>query len=164
MTQKEIELARQAYSPAAKRGAILFFVMSALSSISEMYEYSLGSYLIVFYNSLVHSNKEKIAEARLRAIIDKLTMNVYEYTCLGIFETHKLMFSFHMTLMILDEEKELNHAELSFFLKGNTSLEQVSAPKPYRWITDLGWKDMQKIITIGEEYKPLIQDLERNEH
>jgi len=33
-------------------------------------------------------------ENRLRNIIDKLTLNVYDYTCLGVFEVHKLMFSF----------------------------------------------------------------------
>jgi dynein heavy chain len=48
ITSQEIEQARQAYSPVAKRGAILFFAMSSLSSISEMYEYSLSSYLTVF--------------------------------------------------------------------------------------------------------------------
>jgi dynein heavy chain len=48
ITSQEIEQARQSYSPVAKRGAILFFAMSGLSSISEMYEYSLSSYLQVF--------------------------------------------------------------------------------------------------------------------
>lgn len=37
-----------AYTNVAKRGAVLFFTMSGLSSISEMYEYSLTSYLAVF--------------------------------------------------------------------------------------------------------------------
>lgn len=48
----QIEQARQAYTPVAIRGAILFFAMTGLSRISQMYEYSLGSYLIVFNNSL----------------------------------------------------------------------------------------------------------------
>ncbi len=84
--QQEIEQARQSYSPAAKRGAILFFAMTSLSSISEMYEYSLSSYLTVFNNSLRDARKDTILENRLRNIIDKLTLNVYEYTCYGIFE------------------------------------------------------------------------------
>jgi dynein heavy chain len=44
-TSREIEVARQSYSPVAKRGAILFFAMTGLSSISEMYQYSLLAYL-----------------------------------------------------------------------------------------------------------------------
>ena len=72
----------------------MFFAMSALSSISEMYEYSLSSYLIVFNSALKDARKDTILENRLRNIIDKLTLYVYDYTCLGIFEIHKLMFSF----------------------------------------------------------------------
>jgi len=47
-TSADIEQARNAYQPVAKRGAILFFAMSSLSAISDMYEYSLNSYLAVF--------------------------------------------------------------------------------------------------------------------
>jgi dynein heavy chain len=88
-----------------------------------MYEYSLSSYLNVFNQSLRDARKDTILENRLRNIIDKMTLNVYDYTCLGIFEVHKLMFAFHMTIMIQDGEKLINHMELDFFLKGNTSLE-----------------------------------------
>ena len=33
------------------------------------------------------------------------------------------MFSFKMTISILEGDKLLNHTELDFFLKGNTALE-----------------------------------------
>lgn len=115
-----------------------------------MYEYSLASYLIVFNNSLRDAKNDPVLETRLRAIIDKLTLNVYEYTCLGIFEVHKLMFSFHMTIMIIEEELELNRSELDFFLKGNQSLSEVDSPKPYKWIFEQGWKDIQKLGSIGD--------------
>ena len=41
----EIEKMRDGYRPAAKRGAILFFVLSELTTINTMYQYSLASYL-----------------------------------------------------------------------------------------------------------------------
>lgn len=145
------------------RGAILFFAMSSLSAISEMYEYSLASYLQVFNQSLRDARKDNILENRLRNIMDRLTLNVYDYTCLGIFGRHILIFALQMTLMIKEERNLLNHEELNFFLKGNTSLEQVSRPKPYKWIPDAGWKDMQKLVTIDKEYANLITDLEQNE-
>lgn len=59
-----------------------------------MYQYSLTAYLLVFNNSLRDARKDTILENRLRNISDKLTMNVYDYTCMGIFEIHKLMYSF----------------------------------------------------------------------
>lgn len=51
-TSKIIFEARQVYIPAALRGSILFFVMTGLSSVSCMYEYSLTSYQNVFQKSL----------------------------------------------------------------------------------------------------------------
>jgi len=94
LTKQELEAAMQAYIPVAWRGSILFFSMTGLSSISEMYEYSLGSYLQVFNQSLKEARSDAILENRIRNIIDKLTHNVFNYTTLGIFEVHKLMYSF----------------------------------------------------------------------
>jgi len=47
VTADEIEKATDLYRPAAKRGAILFFALAGLSSISSMYEFSLSAYLEV---------------------------------------------------------------------------------------------------------------------
>jgi dynein heavy chain len=68
-----------------------------------------------------------------------------------------------MTIMLIEGDGLLNKIELDFFLKGNTALESVQRPKPYKWLTEGGWKDMQKLVTIGEEYKNLVNDLENNE-
>jgi len=73
------------------------------------------------------------------------------------------MFSFHMTIMIIEEELVLNRQELNFFLKGNQSLSEVEKAKPYKWVPEQGWKDLQQLITIGPEYKNMITDLENNE-
>ena len=46
-TAKEIETLRDGYRPAARRGAVLFFVLSEMAAINSMYQYSLSSYLQV---------------------------------------------------------------------------------------------------------------------
>lgn len=94
VTNEDIEANREEYKPVAKRGAILFFALTGLSQISEMYEYSLDAYKTVFQNALETSKKDNVLKARLGFIREKLTQLVYEFTCMGIFETHKLMFSF----------------------------------------------------------------------
>jgi dynein heavy chain len=60
----------------------------------------------------------------------------------------------------MDGDSELNKTELDFFLKGNTSLEQVSRSNPYKWLSNNGWKDMQRLVTIGESFKQIIDDVE----
>ena len=50
ITSEQINGLREDYRPAAKRGAILFFVLSDMAVVNPMYQYSLGSYLEVMYN------------------------------------------------------------------------------------------------------------------
>jgi len=149
-TNADIEKNRETYRDTAWRGAILFFSISGLSLISPMYEYSLSSYMTVFMNALNTAKKDAILLNRLKNIKDMLTRLVYNFTCMGIFKKHKLMYSFQMTTMIMDGNDELNKAELDFFLKGNTSLDAVEAKKPYVWVSEYGWKDMQKLGLLGE--------------
>lgn len=94
----EIQDARVKYTPAAKRGALLFFAMASLATIANMYEFSLASFLTVYKTTLETSRKEPGLDARLRAIVEAATLDVYNYTCLGLFERHKLVFSFQVWL------------------------------------------------------------------
>lgn len=142
VTTADIEQNRESYKEVAWRGSILFFSMAGLSAISKMYEYSLSSYMTVFMNALSTSRKDNILNNRLRNIKEKLTMLVYEFTCMGIFEVHKLMYSFQMITMIMDGDENLNRVELDFFLKGNTSLDAIEIKKPYPWISENAWKDI----------------------
>ena len=64
-----------------------------------------------------------------------------------------------MVTMIMDGDKSLNKIELDFFLKGNSSLDTVEMKKPYSWLSENGWKDIQKLETLGEVWNGLIQNL-----
>ena len=150
VTAKELETTRVKYAPVAKRGSILFFVMSGLSVINTMYENSLNMYLTVFDLTLQTSKKDSVLEQRLRNIVEALTYDVYNFTCLGLFEKHKLMLSFQMTIKIEDGEGLLNREHLDFFLKGNLSLEKSTRKKPHEWWPDQGWEDIMRLITLGE--------------
>ncbi|CAM6084343.1 unnamed protein product [Calypogeia fissa] len=157
-TTKEIETLRSRYFPAAKRGAILFFVLSCLSAINNMYEYSLGSFMEVFTISLDTSPKALSLDGRLKNIIEALTYDIYNYACTGLFEKHKLMLSFQLTIKILEGEKELNHAQLDFFLKGNLSLEKAERLNPYpEWLPEQGWQDMMRMLDLGKEFAELVE-------
>lgn len=82
-TAIDIDKLRDGYRPAAKLGAVLFFVLSEMSAVNSMYQYSLASYLQVFDLSLRKSLPDSILPKRLKNIMDTLTMNVYNYACTG---------------------------------------------------------------------------------
>ena len=164
ITKEQLEESRQSYNDVAKRGAILFFTMRKLSAISEMYEYSLNSYLNVFKRSLEQAMPDDLPVNRRKNIIDTLTMNIYDYVTYGIFKDHRRVFKLQMTLMIMEGEDELNFKELDFFLKGNTSLDSAQRKNPINWISDVAWKDLEKLRTLGDDWKEFCIDLEDNEH
>ncbi len=59
----------------------------------------------------------------------------HRYTCRGLFERHKLLFSFHMCAKILEAAGKLNMDEYNFFLRGG--------------IVSLNYKIILQCSTIG---------------
>lgn len=62
----------------------------------------------------------------------------------------------------MDGDKTLNTAELDFFLKGNTSLDAVEAKKPYDWISENSWKDIQRLDGLNESWEGFITNLKKD--
>ena len=150
--------ARSVYNPVAKRGSILYFAEAGLSMISSMYEISLDSFLNVFKSALSSAKKDPALENRLRNMIETVMRQIYDYTCTGIFEKHKLMFSFQMTCMIMTGDGTLDSTILDFFLKGDTSLDGVSEECPASWLSGSGWKDLLCLAEKNDVCAELLKD------
>uniref|UniRef100_A0A7S4D2X3 Dynein-1, subspecies f n=1 Tax=Eutreptiella gymnastica TaxID=73025 RepID=A0A7S4D2X3_9EUGL len=162
-TSKDIEVARLEYMSVAKRGAILFFVMDSLSAIDNMYEYSLMAFNNdVFKVSLEKSEPHFDIENRLNNIIQYLTLAVYRYVCMGIFEKHKLMLSFQMTAKVLEGEGKLNTKALEFFLKGNIVLGKSTHEKFFPWMPEQGFQDLLRLPSIDPAFSTILEDVQKN--
>ncbi len=163
-TSKDIERLRDGYRPAAKRGAILFFVLAEMSTVNTMYQYSLSSYLDVFEYSLRKATADANLEKRLTNIMHTLTMNVYNYGCSGIFERHKLLFSFQITIKLEQDRKNVTQEELDFFIKGNISLEKSKRKKPFAWLPEQTWEDSVRLSSdFPAIFSNLLDSIEREE-
>lgn len=79
----DIDELRDDYRPAAKRGAILFFVLTEMALVDSMYQYSLASYLEVFDFSLRRALPHSVLHKRLSNIMCSLTDSIYNYGCTG---------------------------------------------------------------------------------
>ncbi|XP_030756931.1 dynein heavy chain 10, axonemal [Sitophilus oryzae] len=162
-TSKDIDKLRDVYRPVAKRGAILFFVLSDMAGVNAMYQYSLASYLEVFAYSLRKALPHTILDRRLYNIITTLTQNVYDYGCTGIFEKHKLLFSFQMTVKLEQNAGIVSQAELDFFIKGNVSLEKSTRECPATWLASQNWENILKLSTdFPLLFEKLPDQLEKN--
>lgn len=140
---------------------MLFFLLSDMAAVNAMYQYSLSSYLEVFAYSLRKALPHTQLSRRLNNIIVTLTKNVYDYGCTGIFEKHKLLFSFQMAMKLQKGEGSVSQAELDFFIKGNVSLEAPARPAPDKWLT--GWTDILKLSQdFSSDFGELPNDIENN--
>lgn len=52
-----------------------------------------------------------------------LKHNLFYYASLGLFERHKLLFAFNMTIKIEQAEGRVPQEELEFFIKGEMSTD-----------------------------------------
>ncbi|XP_037090995.1 dynein heavy chain 10, axonemal-like [Pollicipes pollicipes] len=158
-TALDIDRLRDGFRPVARRGALLFFVLSDMATVNSMYQYSLAAYLQVFSYSLKKSMPDTVLAKRLKNIIDTLTENVYDYGCTGIFERHKLLFSLQITVTLQRSEQLVVQPEVDFFIKGNVSVEKTSLAKPCDWIPDKGWED---ICRLTQDFSDLFGNLPRD--
>ncbi|XP_057687718.1 dynein axonemal heavy chain 10-like isoform X2 [Corythoichthys intestinalis] len=162
-TSVDIDVLRNAYRPAAKRGAILFFALTEMALVNSMYQYSLTSYLEVFDFSLQKSAPNCVLPERLNNIMNSLTYNVYNYVCTGLFEKHKLLFSFNMTVKIEQAEGRVPQKELDFFIKGNLSMEKCTRKKTCDWLSDHSWEDIVKLSELfPAQFDSLPDDVSKN--
>jgi len=83
VTAKSIDMVRDGYRPAAKRGAILFFVLSDMARVNPMYQYSLSTYMEVFRASLRKAIPDATVSRRVTNIISTFTKSFYDYGCTG---------------------------------------------------------------------------------
>lgn len=165
VTSKEIETLRDGYRSVAKRGALLFFVLADMSVVNPMYQYSLASYLTVFRYSQRRAVPDVILTRRLNNIISTLTRSVYDYGCTGMFERHKLLFSFQITVKLQQSEGNLEQGQIDFFIKGSMTLaaDKGSAP-PVAWMSAKGWNDVKKLAAdFVETFEGLAQHIEHNQ-
>ncbi|XP_014219672.1 dynein heavy chain 10, axonemal [Copidosoma floridanum] len=162
VTSRQIDGLREDYRAAAKRGAILFFVLADMAIVNSMYQYSLSSYVKVFVQSLKKALPHPTLARRLKNVVRTLTRNVYDYGCTGLFERHKLLFSFQICTRIERDLGRVSQAELDFFIKGNVSLERSTRENPTDgWLSVSGWEDTLKLANdFPDRFSQLPDELE----
>ena len=96
----EIEIARQKYQPVAVRGSILYFVVADFALVDPMYQFSLNYFKRLFKMVIDNSEKSDVLDKRIEILLNSITETIYSNVCRGLFNAHKRIFSFLMTIKI----------------------------------------------------------------
>ena len=143
--EKNINKIREDFRPVAFRAQTLFFSIVDLALIDPMYQYSLQWFANLYAGSIDNSQKSPDAQMRIKLLNDHFTLNLYENICRSLFERHKLMFSFKITLNILAGYDRMDPTELRFLLAGPSGEVKILA-NPTDWLGDLEWAECYKQV------------------
>ncbi|XP_074253710.1 dynein axonemal heavy chain 6 isoform X1 [Saimiri boliviensis] len=139
-TEQMINVAREKYRPVAARGSVMYFVIASLSEIDPMYQYSLKYFKQLFNTTIETSVKTENLQQRLVILLEQTLLTAYVNVSRGLFEQHKLIYSFMLCVEIMRQQGTLTDAEWNFFLRGSAGLEKERPPKPEApWLLTATW-------------------------
>jgi dynein heavy chain len=118
-TEEEIDTTREMYRPVAVRASVLYFAISTLLTVDPMYQYSLPWFTNLFIFSIEQSEKSDDLAERLQTLNDYFSYHLYKNICRSLFEKDKLLFSFVMSIRILEHAGQISAEEWMFLISGN---------------------------------------------
>ncbi|XP_070598423.1 dynein axonemal heavy chain 6 isoform X2 [Erythrolamprus reginae] len=139
-TEEKINVAREKYRPVATRGSVMYFVIASLSDIDPMYQFSLKYFKQLFNATIETSEKNDVLELRLAILLSQTLYATYTNVSRGLFEQHKLIYSFMLCIEIMRQRQELTDLEWNFFLRGAAGLDKERPAKPQiPWLEENTW-------------------------
>ncbi|XP_058809206.1 dynein axonemal heavy chain 6 [Phymastichus coffea] len=157
-TEQEISVAREKYRSAATRGSVLYFVVANLAIIDPMYQFSLKYFNQIVNNVIETSEKSNDLQTRLQILYDEITLAVYTIVSRGLFERHKIVFSFMMNIAIMLNGGVINYAQWNFLLRGPEQLKTSKKPD-YPTLTDPMWNATNYLAENFQSFENIMDDM-----
>ncbi|XP_018800561.1 PREDICTED: dynein heavy chain 6, axonemal [Bactrocera latifrons] len=139
-TEKVITATREKYRSLASRGAILYFVVAGLADVDPMYQYSLKYFSQVFCNVIRLDHPKQTIEERINQLkLDELKA-IFENVSRGLFENHKIIFSFLLATAIEKQEGRITQTDMNFLTRGRVGAVPYKEKPSNISLTDEDWE------------------------
>lgn len=79
----------------------------------------------LFNTTIETSEKSDNLQDRLEILLQQTLLTAYINVSRGLFEQHKLIYSFMLCVDIMRQKEQLTEAEWNFFLRGSSGMEKV---------------------------------------
>ncbi|KAJ8737207.1 hypothetical protein PYW07_000478 [Mythimna separata] len=158
-TELNISAAREKYRTVATRGAVMYFAVAQLADIDPMYQFSLKYFNQIFNLVIEKSEKSDVLEVRLDILRREITLSVYRNVSRGLFERHKLVFSFLLNMAIYLHAGLVTPEQWNFVLRGPTGSAVVPPKKPaIEALTELMWLSTCHLNETDERFAGIAED------
>ncbi|XP_053317654.1 dynein axonemal heavy chain 6 [Spea bombifrons] len=159
-TEEKINAAREKYRTVATQGSVIYFVIASLSEIDPMYQYSLKYFKQLFNVTIEAAEKSNDLDSRLATLLKQTLFSSYTNVSRGLFEQHKLIYSFMLCIEIMRQKGEISESEWNFFLRGAAGLDKERPPKPeVSWLSDALWHSCCDLEEILPSFKGIRNDV-----
>ncbi|XP_065685160.1 dynein axonemal heavy chain 1 isoform X1 [Hydra vulgaris] len=149
-TENSIDAIRSEYIPVAVRSQILFFCTYDLAMIDSMYQYSLDWFIKLFLSGIASAARADTISQRVQNINNFFTFSLYSNVCRSLFEKHKLLFSFLLSIRILMNKGQINLDEWSFFLTGGIGISELLPNPAVEWLSERAWKGILSLRNLPQ--------------
>ncbi|XP_075463117.1 dynein axonemal heavy chain 6 isoform X2 [Ascaphus truei] len=159
-TEQKINTAREKYRTVATQGSVIYFVIASLSEIDPMYQYSLKYFKQLFNMTIEAAEKSDDLDIRLATLLSQTLFSAYTNVSRGLFEQHKLIYSFMLCIEIMRQKGEISESEWNFFLRGAAGLDKKHPAKPdVPWLSDTLWYTCCDLEEILPYFKGIKKDI-----
>lgn len=113
------------------------------------------------FNAVIEvSEKNDDLQKRLNILYDEITLAVYTNVSRGLFERHKLVFSFMLCVAVLTQEGIIKHSQWNYLLRGPLGTKTIEKKKPdYPTVTDAMWVAVNYLTKNYSYFKDLPSDI-----
>jgi dynein heavy chain 2 len=108
IANKELDNERNVYKPFAASATSLYFVLSKLQNVNNMYQFALSSFMTLFTRALEAPMDFKSVEDRLGKLTYDLEKRTLFYVGYGLFKADRLMWAVHLIHGMREDEFQEN--------------------------------------------------------
>lgn len=142
--EETVNNTRSQYLSVAVLGSLIYFVISDMANVNDMYQNSLQFVKTLFNKAIDQSEKSDDLPTRLESLKDTISKLIYTNISRGLFEADKLIFSYLICTSIKKNAGKISQLEINHLLRGAMPLtndqEMVMPENPQpKLINKLGW-------------------------
>ena len=150
---KEISKIRDTYRVVASEASMLYFMLTKLSAVNHMYQYSLEAFMQFFFKAIQQTKvAEKETERRVDALRSCLRLTIFTWVSRGLFEEHKLTFLSHLTLNLMRRQQisaaDWDEAAYEFLLRRPVHEGRMQENELVEWLPDDCWNAVLSLARL----------------